>query len=148
MLWTALSLCHLPCFSPPFKLFSFLAPVPLCSLIHLVSRARPSCQHAVDYSVIGQTIWTRNINIVVVSLSISLSEKCLGLDVLSVRVILEVQQGSHSQTLLIVEIIVDSIRSVITVHLHLPPRLHNHNVHNIHGAPLYQAHHHTANTTM
>ena len=130
-----------------FKLFTFLAPAPCVHSFILVAPAGPSCQQAVYSCVIGQTIWTGTINTVVVSLSISLGEKGPGLDVLSVRVILEVQQGLHSQTLLVGEIVVDSIRLVSTVHLHLLPRLHKHHVHNIQGISLERTHHHTAITT-
>ena len=127
-----------------FNLFSFLAPAPCVHSSILVARARPSCQHALHYSVIGQTIWTGTFNTVVVSLSISLGEKGTGLDVLSVHVILELQQGLHSQTLLVIQIIVDSIRLLITVHLHFLSRPHNQHIHSIHGAPLYQTRNHTA----
>ena len=129
------------------KLFSFLAPAPCVHSFLLVARARPSCRHAVDFSVIGQTIWTGTIYTVVVSLSISLSENGAGLDVLSIRVILQVQQGLHLQTLLVGEIIVDSIRLVMALHLHLLPRLHNHHFHNTHGISLERTRHHTAITT-
>ena len=57
-----------------FKFFSFLPPHPCVHSSILVARARPSCRHAVDFSVFGQTIWTGTVYTVVVSLSISLSE--------------------------------------------------------------------------
>ena len=130
-----------------FKLFQLSCSTPLCSLIHFgcsCTTFLPTCGRFFCY-------WTDNMDRSHIHccgfFSISLSEKGPGLDVLSVRVLLQVQQGLHSQTLSVGEIIVDSIRLVIALHLHLPPGLHNHHIHNIHGMSLERTRHHTAITT-